>query len=79
MSVASEFIASLVGKKVFIKLVDNSEYTGTFITLDGLFNLVLEDCNEVKTEDVKLEKISSIQSLKDTYIRGNNILYISPL
>lgn len=72
----NSFIKSLYGKRVYVKLVDESEYNGTLICLDGLMNLVIEHCEEVKTKDLTISNYDKILSLKETYIRGNNVLYI---
>ncbi len=73
----NNFIKSLYGKKVYIKLTDDSEYTGNLICLDGLMNIVIENCEEIKTLDKSNTNYNKLKSLKETYIRGNNILYVS--
>lgn len=79
-SVPENYVKSLFGKKVFIKLLDDSEYVGNLISLDGLLNIVLEQCEEVNSnKSLSCDKYEIKQSLKETYIRGNNILYITDL
>ncbi|KAK2962559.1 putative U6 snRNA associated protein [Blattamonas nauphoetae] len=67
-----EFTRSLVGHPVKVKLTSNIEYRGILISLDGHLNVVLEDTEEYVGGSLK-------NKLGDTFIRGNNLLYISPM
>ena len=57
------------GKKVFVKLKNGEEITGTLVALDLHLNLWLEDA-EIQGENKK--KFGTI------LIRGDTILYSSP-
>ena len=59
------------GKKVFIKLKNGEEVTGTLRALDLHLNLWVEDVDIQGKEDKK--KFSIL------LIRGDNILYASPV
>lgn len=67
----SKYIESLIGKKVSIILTDYTIYIGVLLSIDGLMNLALESCVIYDMENRLLE------SLNETFIRGNNILTIS--
>ncbi len=69
---ASNFLTQNKGKTIGVKLSDGSHYKGTFICLDGLMNLVLENCEEIKDE-------KSVRKLGDVFLRGNNVSYIHSL
>jgi len=58
------------GKKVFVKLKNGEEITGTLVALDLHLNLWLEDV-EIQGENKK--KFGTI------LIRGDTILYASPV
>jgi small nuclear ribonucleoprotein (snRNP)-like protein len=58
------------GKKVFVKLKNGEEITGTLVALDLHLNLWLEDV-EIQGENKK--KFGTI------LIRGDTILYSSPV
>ena len=49
-----------------VKLYSNEEYCGKFRCMDGNLNLVLENC----TFEGSL--------LSEVFIRGNNVMYITP-
>ncbi|MEM5793427.1 MAG: LSM domain-containing protein [Candidatus Aenigmatarchaeota archaeon] len=59
------------GKKVFVKLKNGEEITGSLKALDLHLNLWLED-TEIEGKDYK-KKFSIL------LIRGDNILYASPV
>lgn len=67
----SKYIESLIGQKVSIILTDYTIYIGILLSIDGLMNLALESCVIYDMENKVLE------SLNETFIRGNNILTIS--
>jgi len=58
------------GKKVFVKLKNGEEITGTLIALDLHLNLWLEDVDIQGDNKKKFETI---------LIRGDTILYASPV
>jgi U6 snRNA-associated Sm-like protein LSm6 len=60
------------GRPVGVKLNDGTEYHGTFICLDGMLNIVLEKCEEVREGQI-------INKFGDIFIRGNNVAYVTPL
>ena len=59
------------GKKVFVKLKNGEEVTGTLMALDLHLNLWVEDA-EIQGKETK-KKFGTI------LIRGDNILYSSPV
>lgn len=87
------FVKSLYGSKIYIKLIDDTEYIGNLVCLDGLLNLLLENCEEIESilegskdkSSIDISKIensfsySTKRKLKETYIRGNNVFYISEI
>jgi len=58
------------GKKVFVKLKNGEEITGTLMALDLHLNLWLEDA-EIQGENKR--------KLNTLLIRGDTILYASPV
>jgi len=58
------------GKKIFIKLKNSEEVTGTLKALDLHLNLWLED---VEIQGQEKKKLSTL------LIRGDNIMYASPV
>ncbi|MFM7858757.1 MAG: LSM domain-containing protein, partial [Flammeovirgaceae bacterium] len=63
----AQFLKKLDNQIVNVKLNSNETITGTFKCMDGALNIVLSD--------VELDG----QLLSDVMIRGNNVLYISPI
>jgi len=59
------------GKKIFIKLKNGEEITGTLKALDLHLNLWIEEAEIQSKEDKK--------KLNTLLIRGDNILYASPV
>ncbi len=68
----ADFLKTIKGKPVQVKLNDGTEYRGTFICLDGCLNVVLEKCEEIGSGSKVLNKFG------DLFIRGNNVQYIAP-
>merc|ERR1711916_382556 len=66
----SDFLASVIHKRVEIKLNDGSVYKGNLQCLDGYMNCALE-----QTE----EWIGGVHknTYGDCFVRGNNVLYIN--
>lgn len=67
-----DFIKNSYNHEVLVKLNDNSEYKGTLLCLDGAMNIALQHCVEIKDSNV-------ISKLGETFIRGNNVVYIEYL
>jgi|TARA_B100000795_G_scaffold66968_1_gene45951 U6 snRNA-associated Sm-like protein LSm6 len=66
----NDFVHSIVGKSVIVKLNSGVCYHGVLACLDGFMNLALESCEEyVDGQRTK--------SFGDCFIRGNNVLYLS--
>ncbi|KAF0987353.1 hypothetical protein HZS_7260 [Henneguya salminicola] len=66
----SEFLKGIVGNPVIVKLNNGLDYRGILTCLDGYMNLVLEKTEEYVNGELK-------QKHGDSFIRGNNVLYIS--
>jgi U6 snRNA-associated Sm-like protein LSm6 len=61
----NDFVHSIVGKSVVVKLNSGVAYHGVLACLDGFMNLALEQCEEyVDGQRTK--------SFGDCFIRGNN-------
>jgi U6 snRNA-associated Sm-like protein LSm6 len=60
-----EFFEQAYGRKVLVKLLNNWEYRGNLICLDGSMNLVLQHCEEIINNKVT-------NKYTEIYIRGNN-------
>ncbi|KCV67820.1 hypothetical protein H696_05552 [Fonticula alba] len=68
----SEYVASMRGKKVIVKLIGGSIFKGYLASLDGYLNIALE-----QTEEWNSEGTGVIGTFGDALIRGNNVYYIS--
>ncbi|KAJ7591572.1 putative U6 snRNA-associated Sm-like protein LSm6 [Mycena floridula] len=62
--------ASVVGKKVVVRLTSGVDYRGILSCLDGYMNIAME-----QTEEHVNGRVTNRYG--DTFIRGNNVLYIS--
>ena len=60
---------NLLGKEVIVQLQDYSEIKGFLISLDGLMNLALEKCYDLRQ--------NKEEYLGEAFIRGNNVLSIT--
>mmetsp|Transcript_7257 Transcript_7257/g.27176 ORF Transcript_7257/g.27176 Transcript_7257/m.27176 type:complete len:93 (-) Transcript_7257:503-781(-) len=69
----ASFLQKIVGKAVIVKLTNGFEYHGKLATLDAYLNLVLEDAKEVVGRDRK----DGANELGVTFLRGNNVYYVS--
>lgn len=67
----TDFLKSVLGKPVIVKLNSGVDYKGILACLDGSMNLAMEQTEEYI--DGKLKN-----RYGDCFIRGNNVLYISP-
>ena len=59
------------GKEVLVCLRNGKQFVGTLLAFDIHINLVLDNAKEMQEGDVK-------KSLGVTFIRGTEVLYISP-
>ena len=64
----SEFLKSVIGKQVRVRLSDGTDYLGRLLCLDGFMNIAIEDVEEQKQAPRKYGT---------SFIRGNNVLYIT--
>ncbi len=68
----NDFVRGLYGKNVTVKLNSGVLYKGKLTALDGSMNIVMEGTLEV------LPNGDQSESYGDAFIRGNNVLYITP-
>jgi len=66
----SDFLRQVIGRPVVVKLNSGAEYRGVLSCLDGFMNVAIEQTAEFVNGEKK-------QFYGDTFIRGNNVLYIS--
>mmetsp|Transcript_119719 Transcript_119719/g.298607 ORF Transcript_119719/g.298607 Transcript_119719/m.298607 type:complete len:82 (-) Transcript_119719:339-584(-) len=66
----SDFIKQVLGRPVIVKLNNGTDYRGILACLDGYMNIAMEQTEEWVDGQVK-------NKYGDTFIRGNNVLYIS--
>lgn len=60
----------MLGRPVIVKLNNGADYRGILSCLDGYMNLAMEQTEEYIDGQLK-------HKYGDTFIRGNNVLYIS--
>ncbi|CAE7262103.1 Lsm6 [Symbiodinium necroappetens] len=65
-----DFIKQVLGRPVIVKLNNGADYRGILACLDGYMNLAMEQTEEYVDGQLK-------HKYGDTFIRGNNVLYIS--
>eukprot|EP00435_Cladocopium_sp_Y103_P033397 s2872_g8.t1 len=65
-----DFIKQVLGRPVIVKLNNGADYRGILSCLDGYMNLAMEQTEEYIDGQLK-------HKYGDTFIRGNNVLYIS--
>ncbi|KAK3829249.1 MAG: hypothetical protein J3Q66DRAFT_395449 [Benniella sp.] len=70
MEPSQDFTSFLLGRPVIVKLNSGVDYRGILACLDGYMNIALE-----QTEEYVNGKL--MNRYGDTFIRGNNVLYIS--
>jgi U6 snRNA-associated Sm-like protein LSm6 len=68
----NDFIGNLYGKTINVKLNSGLLYKGVLTALDGSMNMALENTIECFANGEQGE------SYGDAFIRGNNVLYITP-
>ncbi|KAL9257284.1 Sm-like protein [Drosera capensis] len=66
----SEFLKSIRGRPVVVKLNSGVDYRGILACLDGYMNIAMEQTEEYVNGQLK-------NKYGDAFIRGNNVLYIS--
>lgn len=66
----SDFLKSIRGKPVIVKLNSGVDYRGILACLDGYMNIAMEQTEEYVNGQLK-------NKYGDAFIRGNNVLYIS--
>ncbi|KAI9024429.1 U6 snRNA-associated Sm-like protein LSm6 [Phycomyces nitens] len=66
----TDFLNSVLGRQVTVKLNSGIDYKGVLACLDGYMNIALENTEEYVDGSLK-------NKYGDTFIRGNNVLYIS--
>lgn len=66
-----DFLNKAIDSKVLIKLKNGAKYRGTLKTFDVHINTFLEDAEKLEDDQVK-------QKLGSVFLRGDNIIYISP-
>ena len=66
----AEFLKTIIGRPVVVKLNSGVDYRGVLACLDGYMNIAME-----QTEEYVNGKLTN--KYGDTFIRGNNVLYIS--
>ena len=64
----SEFLSGIMGKKVRVRLNDGTDYLGKLLSLDGFMNIAMDDAEEQKIPNHKYGT---------SFIRGNNVMYIT--
>ncbi len=66
-----KFLAESIGNIVLVKLKDNGKVRGRLKTFDMHLNIVLEDAEEVKGDEVR--------PLGTVLIRGDSVVLVSPV
>ncbi|EEH54495.1 uncharacterized protein MICPUCDRAFT_19555 [Micromonas pusilla CCMP1545] len=66
----ADFLKSIKGKQVVVKLNSGVDYRGVLACLDGYMNIAMEETEEYVNGQLK-------NKYGDAFIRGNNVLYIS--
>lgn len=67
-----KYLREAVGKPIFVKLKDGTEYVGVLKVTDRTMNLVLSNTAEVRDGGKQL-----VARYGDVLIRGSMVLYIS--
>ncbi|KAL8280168.1 hypothetical protein RQP46_007498 [Phenoliferia psychrophenolica] len=68
----SDFLKTVVGEHVVVRLNSGVDYRGVLSCLDGYMNIALE-----QTEEYVNGVLTN--SYGDAFVRGNNVLYISKM
>ena len=67
-----QFLQKSITKKCVVELSTGSRLTGTLCTIDKLFNIVMKDVTETLFDH-------QIDSYPSIYLRGNNVVHVSPI
>jgi len=62
---------SFLSSEVSVKLNDGSFIVGQLSSLDGYMNVVISNAKELSASR------EEVKSHKETFIRGNNVLYVA--
>ncbi|CAL5229283.1 g12580 [Coccomyxa viridis] len=68
----ADFLRTIKGKPVVVKLNSGVDYRGILACLDGYMNIAMEATEEYVNGQLK-------NKYGDAFIRGNNVLYISSI
>ncbi|SNX82310.1 probable U6 snRNA-associated Sm-like protein LSm6 [Melanopsichium pennsylvanicum] len=68
----NDFLKSVIGKNVNVRLNSGIDYQGVLSCLDGYMNIALEQTVEYVDGQKKNE-------YGDAFIRGNNVMYITAI
>lgn len=66
----ADFLKSIRGRPVVVKLNSGVDYRGILACLDGYMNIAMEQTEEYQNGQLK-------NKYGDAFIRGNNVCYIS--
>jgi U6 snRNA-associated Sm-like protein LSm6 len=66
----SNFLKSVLGRPIRVKLNSGTEYRGVLVCLDGYMNIAMEQTEEYIDGQLKAK-------YGDCFVRGNNVLFIS--
>mmetsp|Transcript_2188 Transcript_2188/g.2741 ORF Transcript_2188/g.2741 Transcript_2188/m.2741 type:complete len:89 (+) Transcript_2188:40-306(+) len=66
----TDFLKTVLGRPVCVKLNSGSEFRGILACLDGFMNIAMEQTEEYVDGQLKTK-------YGDAFIRGNTVLYIS--
>ena len=66
----SDFLKTILGRPVSVKLNSGTDYKGVLACLDGYMNIAMEQTEEYVDGQLKAK-------YGDCFIRGNNVLYIA--
>ncbi|XRA96872.1 U6 snRNA-associated Sm-like protein LSm6 [Pycnococcus provasolii] len=69
-STPSDFLRTIRGRPVTVRLTTGVDYRGVLVQIDGYMNVALEGCEEWNGTQLKAK-------YGDAFLRGNNVLYIS--
>jgi len=65
----ADFLKSIKGRHVAVKLNSGHDYKGVLACLDGYMNIAMEQTEEFVNGELK-------NKYGDCFIRGNNVMYI---
>jgi len=67
----AEFLRSIKGKRVQVRLNSGVSYRGTLACLDSYLNVAMEDTSEYVGGQLK-------RRYGDCFLRGNNVAWLAP-